>query len=162
MVQDRDDAREGVPDLKRVAASRVSGGGVRLAISLAEPLDARDLLADGDAGGPPGSICARLWHLSAPQTTKPDLLACVTSQADGRTLRATVTREVPGGFPSSVATLRVTRPSRTSLVLRVPGSLFGSARRVAFAGEATRPGCVRLGCVDLAPDNGATKTLRLR
>ena len=75
MVQDLADAREGAPDLKRVAATRSSDGSVRLALSLADKLTARDLLADADAGGPPGSVCVRLWTVSRPGTTKPDLLA---------------------------------------------------------------------------------------
>ena len=104
----------------------------------------------------------RLWTVSTPGTTKPDLLACVTSLTDGRTLRTTITREVTGGLPATVAGSTPTRPSATSVVLRVPASLLAGRRRVAFAGEATQPGCIRLSCVDLAPDAGATKSLTLR
>jgi hypothetical protein len=162
VVQDRADAVEGAPDLKRVAATRSSDGGVRLALSVADDLAASDLLADEDAGGPPGSICVRLWTVSRPGTTKPDLLACVTAHPDGKTLRATISKEVAGALPSTVGRATLTRPSDTSLALRIRADVLGRPRRVAFAGEATGPGCTRLSCVDLAPDGGATKTLRLR
>ncbi len=159
---DRTDAAEGTPDLKRVAATRGADRGVRLAVSLAAPLVPADLLTDADDAGPPGSICVRLWTVSTPRSTPPDLLACVTSQADGKTLRGTVSKEVPGALPSTVASVTPTRPSRTSVALRLPSSLFTGVRRVRFAGEATRPGCVRLGCTDLAPDLGVVKSLTLR
>ena len=162
VATDRTDAREGTPDLKRVAASRLSGGGVRLALSLAEELTPADLLTEADGAGPPGSICVRMWTTSTPRTTAPDLLACVTAQADAKTLRATVTKEVPGRLPSTVGAATLTRPSDRSVALRLAPGLLGRATRLRFAAEATRPGCVRLSCVDLAPDLGAVKTLRLR
>lgn len=162
VVRDDDDVGLLAPDLKRVAATRAADGSVRLAVSLVEPFTPRDLLADAGAGGPPGSLCVRLWTAGSPGTTKPDLLACVTSLADGRTLRTTITREVTGGLPSTVATGTPTRPSDRSVVLRVPAPLLARAKRVAFAGEATRPGCIRLSCVDLSPDAGVTKSLPLR
>lgn len=161
-VQDRADAREGAPDLKRVAATRTSGGGVRLAISLFDELAARDLRAGATPPGPPGSLCVRLWTVSTPRTTKADLLACVTSTADGKTLRATVSKEVAGQLPSTVASPALTRPSPTSVVLRIAPGVLGTVRRVSFAAEATVPGCARLSCVDLAPDAGAVRVLRLR
>lgn len=104
----------------------------------------------------------RLWTVSTPGTTKPDLLVCVTARRDGRTLSATITREVLGELPRTVGTATLTRPSKTSVALRIPPGLLGRARRVAFTAEATRPGCPRLSCVDLAPDAGATKSLTLR
>lgn len=162
VVQDRADARENAPDLKRVAATRSADGGVRLALSLADKLVASDLLTDEDAGGPPGSICVRLWTVSKPATTKPDRLVCVTAQPDGKTLRATISKEVPGALPSTVGPATLTRLSDTSIALRIGADLLGRPRRLAFAGEATGPGCARLSCVDLAPDAGITKTLRLR
>jgi len=162
VTRDPADALAGAPDLRRVAATRSSDGSVRLAVSLAVALSARDLLTDEDATGPPGSICVRLWTVSTPGKTRADLLACVTAQPDGKTLRSTITKEVAGALPSTVGTATLTRPSDTSLALRIPSSLLAGARRLAFAGEATRPGCVRHRCVDLAPDAGATKTLRLR
>ena len=161
-MHDRDDAREGAPDLKRVAATRRSDGDVRLALSLVDTLAAGDLLADEDAGGPPGSICVSLWTVSKPGTTRPDRLACVTAQSDGKTLRATISKEVPGALPSTVGRATLTRPSDTSIALLIRADLLGRPRRLAFAGEATAPGCARLSCVDLAPDAGATRTLRLR
>ena len=100
--------------------------------------------------------------MSRPGTTKPDLLACVTAQSDGRTLRATISKEVPGALPSTVGSATLTRPSDTSIALGIRADLLGRPRRLAFAGEATGPGCARLSCVDLAPDGGATRTLRLR
>lgn len=162
VVADHADARPGAPDLKRVAASRTAEHGVRVAISLAGELTPADLLTEADDAGPPGSICVRLWTTSTPRTTPPDLLACVTAQPGGTAFRTTVTREVPGGLPATAGTAKLTRPSRRSLVLRLPGSLFGTARRVRFAAEATKPGCPRLSCVDLAPDRGEVKALRLR
>jgi hypothetical protein len=87
VTRDGADALAGAPDLRRVAATRSSDGSVRLAVSLAEELAAGDLLTDKDATGPPGSICVRLWTVSTPGKTRADLLACVTAQPDGKTLR---------------------------------------------------------------------------
>lgn len=162
VVTDGRDARPGAPDLKRVAASRTADHGVRLAVSLDRALAPEDLLAEAGSAGPPGSVCVRLWTTSTPRTTPPDLLACVTAVPDASAFRATVTREVGGELPATAGTARLTRPSRTSVVLRLPGATLGSARRVSFAAEATRPGCPRLSCVDLAPDRGETRSLRLR
>jgi hypothetical protein len=162
VASDRADAPEGTPDLKRVGATRGTDGSVRFALSFAAPLTPADLLTEADDAGPPGSVCMRLWTTSTPRTTMADRLACVTSQPGGRAFRVTVTKEVPGALPSTVGTATLTRPSRTSIALRIPSGVFGTARSVRFAAEATRPGCVRLRCVDLAPDLGVTKTLRLR
>ena len=160
-VHDRADAGDGAPDLKRVAATRTSGGGLRLALSLFDELAARDLLAAAATGGPPGSLCVRLWTAGSPRTARADLLACVTARADGRTLRATVSEEATGQLPATVTSPEVTRPSPTSVVLRIAPGLLGSARRIIFAAEATAPGCARLSCVDLAPEAGGVRTLRL-
>jgi len=158
---DRADALQDAPDLRRVAASRTDNGGVRVALSLADRFTARDLLAAEDTVGPPGSICVRLWTVSRPGATPPDLLACVTARADGRALRSTISREAPGTLPVPVGSATLTRPSTKSVALVVAPELIGRARRVAFAAEATRPGCARVRCVDSAPDKG-TKTLRMR
>ncbi len=160
--RDAEDAAEDAPDLKRVGATRLKGGDVRFALSLGSALSARDLRTDADADGPPGSLCVRIWTRSTPGATAPDLLACVTSQPDGRTFRSTITKEVPGALPSTVGTATLSRPSETSVALVVAKSLLGTVRTLRFAVEATRPGCVRLSCTDLAPDSGTPRSLRLR
>ena len=157
---DPEDAVEAAPDITRVGATRAKSGDVRVAISFAGELTAQDLLA---TSGPPGSVCVRMWTQSTPGTTAPDLLACVTSRADGKTLRSTITKEVPGMLPSTVGTATLTRPSDTSLALIVPASLIGTTTKtLRFAAEATRPGCVRISCTDLAPALGKPRALKLR
>lgn len=159
-AQDPADALENAPDLKRVGATRLADGDVRLSVSLVDEIVPEELLSERGADGPPGSVCVRLWTLSTPRTTPPDLLACVTARST-RALRATITREEDGAPPTVVASPALTRPSGRSFALRVPKALLGRATRLRFAAEATQPGCPRLSCVDLAPDLGAVKVLHL-
>jgi hypothetical protein len=162
VLRDPVDAARAAPDLRRVAASQATDGRVRFALSLASPFTAADLVAP-KAGGPPGSLCVRLWTVTKPHNgSVPDALACVTSQPDGKTLRGTITREGADGLPVVIGRADVSRPSSQSVALRLSRAVLGRPPHVGFAAEATRPGCVSLRCVDLAPDLGATRTLRLR
>lgn len=160
VVIDGEDALEDAPDIVRLSGQAASDGSARFAISFADAFSTKDLLTEADGSGPPGSVCVRIWTTSTPGATAPDLLACVTAQPDGKSLRSTVTKEVLGALPSTVAAATLTRPSSRSLALKLPGGLFGAVKTLRFAAEATKPGCPRLSCTDLAPDLGKPRALR--
>ena len=56
----------------------------------------------------------------------------------------------------------MSRTSRRTVTLRFAQSAVGRPARIRFAGETTRPGCVRTSCIDTAPDAPRTATLVLR
>jgi hypothetical protein len=157
----RGDARTGVPDLVRVRMDRASDGRVRAILSLAEEFVGKDLLADKDSSGPPGSLCLRLWTAAKPGLAPPDYLVCLTADADGR-LRASVTQERPNDTPVRVGAATVSRPSTRAVTLRFSQSAIRRPKAVTFAAESTRPGCARTSCVDTAPDAPKTARLTLR
>jgi hypothetical protein len=146
------------PDITRLAVSRGADGRVRVALTLASTFSPGSLVA---RSGPPGSICLRVWTASVPPNTRPDYLACVTTEANRRTLRGTVMQDRPGPLPRRVASAAVSRRGR-SLVIRFSQSAVGRPSLMRFAAEATRAGCVRASCVDTAPDAPKISRVRLR
>jgi len=157
----RDAVRDGL-DLTRVQLGLGRDRRLRAALTLAADWTAGDLLA---ASGPPGSLCLRLWTGDAsPRGTRPDHLVCVSAagDADDAELRASVLRERDEGLPERVAPATVTRASDRTITVRFSQTSIGHPARVRFAGEATRPGCPRVSCVDTAPNSPRTATLRLR
>jgi hypothetical protein len=147
------------PDLTRASLVRGADGRLRGTVTLADAWSAKTLLAS--AGGPPGSVCLRLWTAATPGQAPPDFLACITA-LDARRLRGTLLREREGDLPQKIADLAVTRPSDRTASLRFSQSTVGRPGSVRFAAEATRPGCARPTCVDTAPNAPAVATLRLR
>lgn len=163
VVRDGRDARSGMADLTRVQLGRASDGRLRGALTLAAAWRTADLLpaADAEPPAPPGSLCLRLWTVSSTRGTPADFLACVTSDARGGRMRGAVLRE-GGDSLVRVASAAVSRTSARTVTLRFAQSAVGRPARIRFAGETTRPGCVRTSCVDTAPDAPRTATLVLR
>lgn len=157
-VRDARDGREGAPDLIRASLGLGTDGRLRAALSFGSALDPADLLADS---GPPGSACLRLWTVSSPPNTKPDRLVCVTAET-GPKLRASVLREDATGQLIRVAPAAVALHDDHILVVRFSQTAMGRPAVVRFAAEATKAGCSRVSCIDVAPDPPKTARLRLR
>jgi hypothetical protein len=153
------DARgDNAPDIKRVSMGRGSDGRLLATMSLAAKLSPADLLADE---GPPGSLCMRLWTVSKPPSAPADYLVCATAQED-ETLRASVLKEDKDGLPDRVGAATVSLRAGHIVILRFSQSAIQRPETIRFAGEATRAGCPRVSCVDVAPDAPATGMFRLR
>jgi len=145
-------------DLTRVQLGRASDGRLRAALTLAAPWRMGDLPADD---GPPGSLCLRMWTVTKGQASFPDRLLCITSDARGRHMTGTVMVE-RGGALQRVAGATLARSSDRTVVARFSQSAIGRPDTVRFAGEATPPGCLRVTCVDTAPNAPTVATLTLR
>jgi hypothetical protein len=157
-VDDPAEGTAGVPDLVRLGLARAADGRLRAALTLAAPLDGGALVA---RGGPPGSLCVKLWTTAAPPDEAADHLVCVTATRSGR-LRGSVLRDRPNRLPERVATVAVTRPSSRSLAVRFSQASVGRPARLRVQAETSAPGCRELACTDVAPDGRATATLVLR
>lgn len=158
-VRDSADVREGTPDIRRVSLARASDGRLRATVSLAQDWKPSDLIA---RSGPPGSICLRMWTESDPPDTVPDRMACVTAEKGGKTLRGTIVRERPNQLPERIANAVVSRPSKRSVAMRFSQTAVGRPARIDFSAEATRAGCIRVSCIDTAPNAPKVAVLRLR
>ena len=156
---ERGDVAPGALDLTRIALRRYSQERIRASLSLAAGLRPAQLRA---SSGPPGSLCVKLWTLSDPPDQSPDYLVCATVRSGGRRLRGSVLRERPNQLPQRVAAATVTRPSARTVRLFFARSAIGSPVAVDAAAEATAAGCLRITCVDTAPDAPATVRLPLR
>jgi hypothetical protein len=153
----RGDVKNGL-DLTRVSLARGTDGRLRASLTLAAEWDGKALLADS---GPPGSVCLKAWTATVPPDTTPDYLVCVTADAQGA-LRGSVLHERANKLPERVAGTDVSRPSARTATVRFSQSAIGSPATVYVAGEATRPGCTRVSCTDLAPDAPKTLTFKLK
>jgi hypothetical protein len=162
VVREGRDARAGGLDLTRVQLGRSADGRLRAALTLAAAWTPATLVARAEPPNPPGSVCLRLWTVSAARGTSADFLVCVTADAAGRHLRASVLHEGADGLLERVSPAAVARSSIRTATLRFSQTSIGRPARVRFAAEATRPGCVRTSCIDTAPDAPATATLVLR
>ncbi|WP_354697823.1 hypothetical protein DSM112329_03468 [Paraconexibacter sp. AEG42_29] len=152
-------AAEGAPDLTRVSLQRASDGRLRAGMSFGADLAPKDLVAKS---GPPGSACLRLYTATTPGVLPPDYLICVTADAKGTKLRASILAEQVNKLPKRVGSATVTRPSKRSMVLRFSQSAVGKPAIIRFAAEATKPGCIKASCVDTVPNAPGTKKLTLR
>lgn len=159
VVHDARDARvQGAPDIIRASLGRGPDGRLRAAVSLAGDLEVPDLRSDE---GPPGSVCLRLWTVADPPNMPADYLVCVTA-GNATTLRGTVLREDLEGQPDRVAEATVRRRGKRVLIVSFSQSSVGRPARLRFAAEATKAGCPRQSCVDVAPEPPRTALLRLR
>ena len=145
-------------DLTRVSLARGPDGRLRASLTLASDWDGADLLS---ATGSPGSLCLKLWTTAVPPDTTPDQLVCVTADKEGA-LRGSILKARPNKLPERIGGASVSRPSPRTVTLRFSQTAIGRPALVAAAAEATRPGCRRASCIDLAPDAPTTLTLRLR
>jgi hypothetical protein len=142
-------------DLTTFSFARGSDGRLRANVTLAAAWDGKDLLSET---GLPGSVCVKAWTTSAPPDTTPDYLICTTAEADG-TLRGSILKARANKLPERTGGADVTRPSKRSVTLRFSQTALGKPATLYVQAEATRPGCPRGSCIDLAPD--APKTLKL-
>jgi hypothetical protein len=171
IVDGKKDANSGVFDIAGVRFGVGGDGRLRAIVTMAGEWENAALLA-GEAGGPPGSVCLRLFTKADPTAAPPDHLLCVTAGVaeggggtgeTGATLRGELLRQEPGEEPTSVkATIAVSRPTKRSVTIRVAQTAVGRPARIRFVVEATRAGCPRTSCTDRAPDAPRTATLRLR
>ena len=146
------------PDIKRASLGRGSDGRLRATITLAAKLKPSDLLSKT---GPPGSICLRLWTASTPPDMPADYLVCATAQ-DEDTMRANVMREDDDGMPDRTGAASVSLRVSRIFVLRFSQSAIQRPKTIRFAAEATRAGCPRTSCADVAPNAPETATFKLR
>lgn len=161
VISDADEDVSGALDITRVSLQRASDGRLRSVVSFADTVTAKTLLA---SSGPPGSACLRIWTDADadPEAMRPDRLVCLTARTDDE-LRGGVYEVTGAELPRRVAGASVKRNSSgRSFVVRFSQSSLGRPQRIRFGAEATRPGCERTSCIDLAPDKGAVRTFRLR
>lgn len=155
------DAATGALDVTRVQLGRSADGRLRGVITTSGPWRTGDLVARD--GGPPGSLCLRLYTAAGTvEGAVPTHLACVSADRAGRRLRGVVLRERPNALPERSGTAVVSRASTRSVVLRFSQSAIGRPATVRFAAESLRAGCIRTSCVDAAPDGQKVGTLKLR
>lgn len=152
------DVSDGSLDLTRVSFKRDQSGRLQASLTLAQVWGARDLLA---SSGPPGSLCLKVWTTTVPPDTTPDWLVCVTTDRTGA-LRGSILRQRPNKLPARTGGADATQPSDRTLTLRFSQTAVGRPATVYAAAEATRPGCTRGSCVDLAPDAPRYLTFKLR
>jgi len=146
------------PDVKRVSLGRSSDGRLRATMTLEKKIAPADLLA---RTGPPGSLCLRLWTKSAPGSLPADYLVCATAK-DSKTLQANVLKEDDDGMPDRAGAASVGIHKDRIVILRFSQSAVGRPDTIRFAGEATRAGCPRTSCADVAPNAPGTATFKLR
>jgi hypothetical protein len=146
-------------DLTRFSLARGSDGRLRASITLAAAWDGAALVAS--KGGPPGSICLKLWTHADPPDAPPDYLVCVTAAKDG-TLRGTVLRERANQLPAAEGKAALSRPSERTVTMRFSQTVIRRPADVDVAAESTRPGCPRGSSIDTAPDAPKTGRLHLR
>ena len=146
-------------DLVRVSLGRASNGELRGSLTTAASFSVKALVAKN---GIPGSACLRLWTKTKPGGAPPDYLVCATAAKDGKSLDAAVLQERAGDTPVRVGPARASRGTSHNITLRFGQSLVGRPKVIHFAGETTPPGCARVSCTDVAPENGKTAAFRLR
>jgi hypothetical protein len=149
---------KGAPDLTRVSIARGSDGRLRASLTLAAAWEGQDLVA---AKGRPGSLCLKAWTTTAPPDTTPDYLVCVTADDQGE-LRGSILKARANKLPERTGGADVSRPSTRTVTLRFSQTAIGRPKTLYVAAEATRPGCTRGSCIDLAPDAPDTLTLKLQ
>jgi hypothetical protein len=152
------DVGDGDLDLTRVSFKRDQTGRLQASLTLAQVWGAKDLLA---SSGPPGSLCLKVWTTTVPPDTTPDWLVCVTTDRTGA-LRGSILRQRPNKLPARTGGADVTQPSDHTVSVRFAQSALGAPAKLYVAAEATRPGCTRGSCIDLAPDAPKYLTFKLR
>lgn len=161
-IGDRDDSA-GVVDLSgaRAAHNRVSD-------ELVWVIDLHDAFRPGlllNRDGPPGSVCVNAWTRRTPGEGAPDYDVCITSDARGRELRASVARHGTTGAVRRRGAAEVEQAGDTRLELRMDPDLIRRPRSVRWTVQAAvfSPGCPTFtGCEDFVPDRPRTSRTRLR
>ena len=153
------DAAKNPMDLVRVSLGRASNGELRGLFKTAAGFKVSSMVAKD---GIPGTVCLRLWTKTKPGGAPPDYLVCATATKDGKHLDASVLQEREGTTPVRVGPARATRSKSSDITIRFGQTLIGRPAVMRFAGETTPPGCDRVTCTDIAPENGKTATFRVR
>jgi hypothetical protein len=153
------DVKNSAMDLVRASLGRASNGQLRASLTTATSFPVKSMLP---SAGVPGSACLRLWTKSRPGATPPDYLVCATAAKDGKSLDGSILQEREGATPVRVGAARATRSSSRNITLRFGQSPVGRPKLIHFAAETTAPGCRRLSCSDVAPQDGRTAAFRLR
>jgi len=160
-IADTTSDTSGPLDIQRVQLSRVKDGRLRARLTFVAKITPKTLLAPG---GPPGSACLRIWTApdADPAAIRPDRLVCVSARSEDE-IRGGVYQQIGPALPKRLtdAAAKVT-PSGRSLIVRFSQSSLGRPRLIRIAAESTRPGCERVSCVDVAPNDGSTRRFRLR
>jgi hypothetical protein len=154
----RGDVGDGDLDLTRVSLKRTSDGRLQASLTLAADWTPRDLLA---SSGPPGSLCLKAWTTTTPPDTTPDWLVCATADRTGA-LRGSILQVRANKLPARTGGADVSQPSARTVTLRFSQAALRSPDKLYVAAEATRPGCTRGSCIDLAPDAPKYLTFKLR
>ncbi len=146
-------------DLTRVTFGRAAGGQLRASITTDNDFAPTDLRS---RTGPPGSICLNMWTVTVASASPPDYLLCVTANAIGDALRATIMKTRPNQLPQLVGPATLTRSSEHNVTLRFAQSAIARPATIAFSVETTEAGCDKVSCIDAAPNAPAVSTLKLR
>jgi hypothetical protein len=152
---------DGALDLQSVSFKLASDGRLRAAITVTQKIVPSKLLSET---GPPGSVCLKIWtdEEADPAAVRSDRLVCVTASSKTE-LRATILDQSAPGLPKNLGSVPVAlNESARSFVLRMSQSSLGRPELIRFAVESTRPGCVRVSCIDEAPASGAVRRFRVR
>lgn len=145
-------------DVVRVAMSRRADGRLRGEVTMRRDWGAAEL-------GARDSVCLKLYVKAEPDAQPPEHLVCITAPAQGDALVGRVLRNRANGLPRTVAPASVTRPSARTAFVRFTQSAIGRPASLEFAAESLTHGArcpLGVGCMDVAPDAPATRTLRLR
>jgi hypothetical protein len=77
-------------------------------------------------------------------------------------MRGTVFKTAAGEQMTRAGAAIVGRTSDRTMTLRFSQTVVGRPKTINFIAEATKPGCMRVSCVDTAPEAPKTATFRLR
>jgi len=152
---------DGVLDIQGVSFQLAADGRLRAAITVTEKVVPSKLLSET---GPPGSVCLKIWtdEEADPTAVRADRLVCITAKSKTE-LRATILDQSAPGLPKNLGSVPAgLNQSKRSFVLRLSQSSLGRPELIRFAVESTRPGCVRVSCIDDAPADGAVRRFRVR
>jgi hypothetical protein len=152
---------DGALDIQGVSFKLAADGRLRAAVTVTQKIVPSKLLSET---GPPGSVCLKIWtdEQADPTAVRSDRLVCVTAKSKTE-LRATILDQSAPGLPKNVGSVPVgLNASARSFVLRMSQTSLGRPELIRFAVESTRPGCVRVSCIDDAPANGAVRRFRVR
>ena len=119
-------------------------------------------LANDDPG--PASICIEIWTRSTPGEAGPDYEACATPDRRGRNLVGAISRERAQGPDVRIGAVRLQRPSRSRLVLRIDPDHIKRPRSYRWRAETNTfgGGCRSAsGCPDHAPGRPGTAETRV-
>lgn len=152
---------DGALDIQGVSFKLAADGRLRATVTVTQKVAPSKLLSET---GTPGSVCLKIWtdEEADPAAVRSDRLVCVTAKSK-TALRATILDQSAPGLPKNVGSVAVgLNASRRSFILRLSQTSLGRPGLIRFAVESTRPGCVRVSCIDDAPENGAVRRFRVR